>query len=83
MLGEGDKRGYLMEVLYAIHEQKREIRWIVDGIFVNVSSFERGRRFLVEEGMGIRFVQFINSMDEKEREASLKLVRNCAFEWEF
>ena len=62
-------------------EQKEKIRWIVVGIFVNVSAIERGRKFLVEEGMGIRFVQYLTSPDERLREASLKITRNCVFEW--
>jgi RecB family endonuclease NucS len=63
LLGEEEKKGYLMEVLFALLEQKEKLRWIVVGVFVNVSAAERGRRFLVEEGMGVRFVQYINSFD--------------------
>ena len=48
LLGDEDKKGYLMEVLYALMEQKEKVRWIVVGIFVNVSAIERGRKFLVE-----------------------------------
>ena len=81
LLGDEEKKGYLMEVLYALMEQKIKVRWIVVGIFVNVSAIERGRKFLVEEGMGVRFVQYINSADERLREACLKITRNCTFEW--
>ena len=80
---EEDKKGYLMEILYALLENKEKLRWIIVGVFVNVAAIERGRRFLVEEGMGVRFVKFVNSFDGKLREASLKIVRNCAFEWEY
>lgn len=52
-----------MEVLYALMEQKDKMRWIVVGIFVNVSAIERGRKFLVEEGMGVRFVEYISNHD--------------------
>lgn len=52
------------------------------GVFVNVSSVERGRHFLVEELICIRFIQYISANDEKLREAALKILRNCAFEWE-
>ena len=38
LLGQEDKRGYLMEVLYALLEQNPQIRWIVTGIFVNLCS---------------------------------------------
>lgn len=82
LIGEEDKRGYLMEVLYALLENEEKLRWIVVGIFVNLSAIERGRRFLVEDSICIRFIQYLSSFNEKLREASLKIMRNCAFEWE-
>ena len=56
LIGEEEKRGYLMEILFALLETQEKFRWIVVGIFVNVSAVDRGRRFLVEDGMGVRFV---------------------------
>ena len=53
------------------------------GVFVNLSASERGRRFLVEEGVWVRFVGFVVEFEERLREASLKILRNCAFEWEY
>ena len=57
------------------------MRWIVVGVFVNVSAIERGRRFLVEEAFVMRFVPYLMNFNEKLREGTLKIVRNCAFEW--
>jgi hypothetical protein len=82
IIGEGDKRGYLVEVLYALLEKEIALRWIICGIFVNLSTIERGRKFLVEDKVYARFVPYIISFDEKLREATLKVLRNCAFEWE-
>jgi hypothetical protein len=68
-----------VEVLYALLERELKLRWILVGVFVNISAVERGRRFLVEEGVYVRFIRYLVEFDEKLREASLKIMRNCAF----
>ncbi len=67
MIGEEDKKGYLMEVLYTLLEKEEKLRWIVVGVFVNVSAAERGRRFLVEDLIAVRFVQYLCAFDERLR----------------
>jgi hypothetical protein len=71
----------LVEILYALLENAPTAKWIICGIFVNLSTFEKGRKYLVQEKVYARFVPFIVSFDEKLREATLKVLRNCAFEW--
>lgn len=82
VVGEEDKRGYLVEVLFALLEREEKNKWVLISIFVNMSSVERGRRYLIEEGLYKRFVPFLNAPSEKVREGTLKITRNCAFEWE-
>jgi hypothetical protein len=82
VIGEGEKRGYVVEILYAHLENTAAVRWIICGIFVNLASLERGRKFMVEDKVYRRFVPFLVSFEEKLREATLKVLRNCAFEWE-
>lgn len=36
----------------------------------------------MEDKVYIRFIPYIVSFDEKLREATLKVLRNCVFEWE-
>ena len=56
LIGEEEKRGYLMEILFSLLEKEEKVRWIIVGIFVDVSAIDRGRRFLVEDGITVRFV---------------------------
>lgn len=56
-----------MEVLYTLLEKEEKLRWIVVGVFVNVSAAERGRRFLVEDLIAVRFVQYLCAFDERLR----------------
>jgi hypothetical protein len=51
-------------------------------IFTNITSIERGRKYMVEDKICSRFIGYFHTFDEKLREASLKIVRNCSFEWE-
>lgn len=82
IIGDGDKRGYLIEILYTHLEKEVKLRWIVGGILVNLASIERGRKFMTEDKVYKRFVPFVVSFDSKLRESALKILRNCAFEWE-
>jgi hypothetical protein len=69
-------------VLYGFIELKEVRRWVVTNIFVNVTSIEVGRKFITEENIYLRFVNYINTEKENTRVGILKLLRNCAFEWE-
>ena len=82
MIGEGEKKGFLLEVLYGFIQLKESRRWVVTNIFVNVSSIEVGRKFITEEKIYNRFINYINTENENTRIGVLKLLRNCAFEWE-
>ncbi len=69
-------------MLYGFIELKEVRRWVVTNIFVNVTSIEVGRKFITEENIYLRFVNYINTEKENTRVGILKLLRNCAFEWE-
>jgi hypothetical protein len=38
LIGEGEKRGFLLEVLYGFMETKEARRWVITNIFVNITS---------------------------------------------
>jgi hypothetical protein len=69
-------------VLYGFIELKEARRWVVTNIFVNVTSIEVGRKFITEENIYLRFMNYINTEKENTRVGIIKLLRNCAFEWE-
>lgn len=82
LINQDEKHGYLVEVLYGLLEHQEKCRWILVSIFTNLTASERGRKFMVEDHICSRFAAHFHAFDEKLREASLKIVRNCAFEWE-
>ncbi len=82
LVGDTEKRGFLLEVLYGFLEIKENRRWVITNIFVNVTSIEVGRKFVAEEKIYVRFLNFINSDKEAVRFGVLKLLRNVSFEWE-
>ena len=51
----------MVEVLFALLEREEKYQWVVVGIFVNMSSLERGRRYLIDEALYKRFVPFLNA----------------------
>ncbi len=69
-------------MLYGFIELKEARRWVVTNIFVNVTSIEVGRKFITEENIYLRFMNYINTEKENTRVGIIKLLRNCAFEWE-
>jgi hypothetical protein len=82
MINKGEKRGFILEVLYGFMEIKENRRWVITNIFVNVSSVDYGRRFISEEKIYLRFLNFMNHEKETVRLGVLKILRNVSFEWE-
>jgi hypothetical protein len=82
MINKGEKRGFFLEVLYGFMEIKENRRWVITNIFVNVSSVDYGRRFISEEKIYLRFLNFMNHEKETVRLGVLKILRNVSFEWE-
>jgi hypothetical protein len=84
LIGEGEKGGLLIEALYGFMENKAKSKrqWVIVNIFVNITSFEFGRKFAAMEKIHIRFLKFINEESEALRLAVLRILRNVAFEWE-
>ena len=60
LINKGEKKGFMLEVLYGFMEIKESRRWVITNIFVNVSSVDYGRRFIAEEKFYLRFLNFIN-----------------------
>lgn len=71
----------MLEVLYGFMEIKENRRWVITNIFVNVSSVDYGRRFISEEKIYLRFLNFMNHEKEAVRLGVLKILRNVSFEW--
>lgn len=69
-------------MIYSLLDKKPNRAWIIANVFVNLSAFDHGRKYVAQEKLYTRFLEFIHDEKDALRLAVLRIVRNVAFLWE-
>ena len=75
-------RSLLLTVIYSFLESKPNRAWVIANVFVNLSSFEHGRRYVAQEKIYLGLIPYMSSEKDALRLAILRILRNVAFLWE-